>query len=157
MERTMAVILYLEDESWQAKLCVSVLITEFRHKIILCHNVKAAERFLLAGPYDVLVADIMMDLNAPVTYGESAFALIDRLREGAYVKAGNPPDLPVVIATGVRDMEMTWKDGTRIKVLEAIARGLIPEGACVDKPFSAADLNAAIQTAIGQHHGGASK
>src|SRR4051794_19636544 len=108
----MASILYLEDEDWQIDgSLLTVLRDEFHHKVMMCTSVAKARELIRSTRYDAFVVDIMMDPLIPVSYPETPFPLLEEILAGAFVQAGNRADLPIIIVSGVLDMEMRWKDG----------------------------------------------
>ena len=147
----MAEVLYLEDELWQIQGSIAtVLEIEYGHSVETCSSLGEAARRLSERSWDVIVADVMMTVSTPIRFGHSVFALINRIRDGEFAPAGNGARMPIVCASGVWDMKMTWEDGERIRVVDAMTRMSIPEEGRVTKPLSEEELNSAIEWAIGQ-------
>jgi len=144
----MARILLMEDENWQVKVVIRVLEVEFGHMVMFCSTIEATDKNLRSERFDIAIVDVMMDTKGPIRYETSAFVILERIRKGDYELAGNSKNLPVVFATGVKAMEMTWKDGETIPVAEGIRRMAGHDAICVNKPFMAENLDEAVKTAI---------
>lgn len=141
----MARLLYVEDEAWQIDdTLIPILEDEFHHSVRHCASIAEADKRLGSDLFDVVILDIMMDASRPIRFEDSAFNLLDRIRSGQYSAAGNSAHMPVIVASGVWDMVMTWKDGSRIRVADAMQRMGLTEDRCLHKPFQEDDLNALI-------------
>lgn len=137
----MARILYVEDDVWQVKPTIAVLKAEYGHEIVLQTGIDNATDALTREPFDIVLFDVMLNGGKPITFAESAFELLRQIRSGAFSSASNGSDLPVIFATGVADMSMTWQDGSRVKVREGMTRMGVATGSVLIKPYTADEVH----------------
>ena len=139
-------ILYLEDERWQSEGSVSLALkVDFDYEVQDCFSIEEAHKFLRSTKWDAVVLDIGLNSNRALKYEETSFIVLERIRAGEYPE--NPPNLPVVFASGVWDMIVEMEGGKRKKVAE-IRRSLkVRDSHCVGKPIDVEELHRAIDTA----------
>lgn len=133
----MAKLLYLEDEIWQVKGTVIVFIQkELRHSVTLVNTNEQAIRELNSTKYDAVLLDIMMVLNkGAIQFENSGLYIAQLIIDGRFNKAGNPSDLPLIVASGVWDTTIKDEHGSRWTV-EDLAKSMgISHNFFLRKPF----------------------
>jgi CheY-like chemotaxis protein len=145
----MAKILYLEDEAWQVKdTVITFLEKELEHSVILVKSIAEATEELSSTPFDVVFLDIMLDIKGFIKFENSGLLIAQSILEGRFADAGNPPTLPIVIASGVWDA--TVKDAMgRGWTVEDLARTLgIPRRYFLRKPFLVDEIRQLLAQAL---------
>lgn len=146
----MAKILYLEDEAWQVKSTVITFMErELGHQVTLVESIAQAKEKLSTTPWDVVILDIMMNLRKGlIDFEDSGLQIAQSILEGQYASAGNPADLPIIIASGVWDATVRDAAGHGWTV-EDRARSLgIPRRHFLRKPFLVDEVQAVLITAL---------
>lgn len=130
-------ILYLEDEAWQIEDTVVTFVEkELGHIVIVVRSAEEAKSELSRIPYDVVFLDIMMDSSrGQIDFDASGLQVAQWILEGQFGNAGNPPSLPIVIASGVWDATVKDVNG-RGWTVEDRAHALgISQRSFLRKPF----------------------
>ena len=148
----MAKILYLEDEAWQVKgTVITFLRKELGHEVTLVKSMSEAKEQLSTTVCDAVLLDIMLDLKRGIIEFENSGLLIAQLiLDGEFADAGNPPTLPIVIASGVWDATAVDAPGRRLTV-EDWAKSLgISHRFFLRKPFLSDELREVLGQALGK-------
>lgn len=142
-------VLYLEDERWQSEGSVSLALQiEFGYAITNCFTIEDAHKRLQGEVWDVVILDVGLNASKALRYEESSFVILERIREGQYRSARNPPHLPVVFASGVWDMIIVMQDGSRVPVANLRTIKKVSDEHCVRKPINVDTLHTAIKAAL---------
>jgi len=145
-------ILYVEDEPWQVKnTVITVIEKELQYTVDLAGSVTDAKEALSTTKYDVVFLDVMLDRTKGVIELENSGLSIARMiLGGIFAAAGNPPTLPIIIASGVWDTTVHDEDGNRW-VVEDIAKSLgIPRDNFLRKPFLSDEVQKMLKSLVGE-------
>ena len=148
----MANILYLEDEQWQVQGTVITFIErELGHAVSHVQSVANAETALMTDRYDVVFLDVMMDPHQGlIEFENSGLQIAQFILAGKYTAAGNPPTIPIVIASGVLDATVEDATGARSTVEgRALALGISERG-FLRKPFLVDEIRDVLEWALEQ-------
>lgn len=145
----MAQILYLEDEVWQVEnTVITFMQRELGHSVTLVSSIDEARQELATSTYDIVFLDIMLDPKHLIEFTNSALLILKLILDGAFIDAGNPPTVPIVIASGVWDATVRNSTGTGWTV-EDLARSLgISHRFFLRKPFLGDEVQEVLERAL---------
>jgi len=152
MERNKCSILYVEDENWQVVgTSVTVLKRRINAEVTNATDISKARNFLETIHFDVVIIDIMMDPNSPLTFEKSALVIVQELLDGKF-EPTNPKHTPILFATAVWDMNATKTEAYGRRIQKAI-RDMVREMGIEDpiyllKPFTADELVTKVEEAL---------
>lgn len=155
MEQQKSSILYIEDENWQVVgTSVTVLKRRVNAEVTIAANVNKARNYLKGLHFDLVILDIMMDPDRPLTFEESSLVVVQELLDGQF-EPNNSRRTPVVFATAVWDMNITKTEANGRRIQKAISSIVsemgIEDAVYLIKPFTTDELVTKVKEAL--NHG----
>jgi CheY-like chemotaxis protein len=146
----MANILYLEDEAWQVESTVIVFVErELGHTVTLTETISGAREQLSNRSFDVVFLDVMVDMaKGHIELENSGLKIAQEILDGEFAGAGNPPTMPIIIASGVWDATVKDAGGTGWTVEDRAHALGISQRHFLRKPFLADEVDSTLKEAL---------